>query len=43
MVLSHSSCNNDKNDRLPRPCEVMFGQFVGEIVISALTKKQRKA
>jgi hypothetical protein len=32
VVLAHRQCNSDKSNREPRPCEVLFCEFVWDII-----------
>lgn len=41
-VLAHRACNERKADRMPHPCEVLFGQVTAEIAAS-LGRRGRKA
>lgn len=34
LVAAHPPCNNRKSDRLPFPCEILFGQVTGEIFLA---------
>jgi len=41
IALAHKKCNNDKSDRDPTACEILFATFMAECIVNITSNKKR--